>query len=108
MKLWVLMNQRSGLLTRNSEIMVAVLSRFEGPKAGHWAQAKLDHYMAPGVDYPTWDELQAKITGYFVPGNNADWAKSQLLKLRQCKWLLALITDSHTLNEHYLCYIEGR
>ena len=26
----------------------------------------------------------------------------------ECKWLLALITDSHTLNEHDLCYIEGR
>jgi len=83
MKLWVLMNQRSSLLTRNSEIMAAVLSRFKGPKAGHWAQAKLDHYMPPGVDYPTWDKLQAEITSYFVPGNNADWAKSQLLKLHQ-------------------------
>jgi len=83
MKLWVLMNQRAGVLVRNSEIMAAVLSRFEGPKAGRWAQAKLDYYMGPGVDYPTWDELQAEITGYFVPGNNADWARSQLLKLRQ-------------------------
>jgi len=83
MKLWVLMNQRSGLLTRDSEIMAAVLSRFEGPKAGHWAQAKLDYYMGPGVDYPSWDTLQAEITGFFVPGNNADWARSQLLKLRQ-------------------------
>jgi len=64
MKLWVLMNRRSGLLTRDSEIMAAVLSRFEGPKAGRWAQAKLDYYMV-------------------VPGNNADWARSQLLKLRQ-------------------------
>jgi len=63
--------------------MAAVLSRFEGPKAGHWAQAKLDYYMGPGVDYPSWDVLQAEITGFFVPGNNADWARSQLLKLRQ-------------------------
>jgi len=83
MKLWVLMNRRSGLLTRDSEIMAAVLSRFEGPKAGRWAQAKLDYYMGPGVDYPSWDVLQAEITGFFVPGNNADWARSQLLKLRQ-------------------------
>jgi len=27
---------------------------------------------------------------------------------KKCKWLLALITDSHTLNKHDLCYIEGR
>jgi len=39
--------------------------------------------MGPNVQYPTWDKLQAEITGYFVPGNNADWARSQLLKLRQ-------------------------
>jgi len=83
MKLWVFMNQRAGLLKKNSEVMAAVLSRFEGPKAGRWAQVKLEHYMAPDVQYPTWDELQAEITGYFVPGNNADWARSQLLKLRQ-------------------------
>jgi len=27
---------------------------------------------------------------------------------KKCKCLLALITDGHTLNEHDLCYIEGR
>ena len=32
----------------------------------------------------------------------------QRILLVSCKWLLALITDSHTLNEHDLCYIEGR
>ena len=26
----------------------------------------------------------------------------------KCKWLLALMTDDHTLNKHDLCYIEGR
>ena len=83
MKLWVFMNQRAGLLKKNSEVMVAVLSQFEGPKAGHWAQVKLEYYMGPNVQYPTWDELQVEKTGYFVPGNNADWARSQLLKLHQ-------------------------
>jgi len=83
MKLWVFMNQRAGLLKKNSEVMAAVLSRFEGPKAGRWAQVKLEYYMGPNVQYPTWDELQAEITSYFVPGNNADWARSQLLKLCQ-------------------------
>ena len=68
----------TGLLKKNSEIMAAVLSRFEGPKAGRWAQVKLEYYMGPDVQYPTWDELQAEITGYFMPGNNADWARSQL------------------------------
>jgi len=69
MKLWVFMNQRASLLKKNSEVMAAVLSQFEGPKAGCWAQVKLEHYMGPNVQYPTWDELQAEITGYFVPGN---------------------------------------
>jgi len=69
MKLWVFMNQRAGLLKKNSEVMAAVLSWFEGPKAGRWAQVKLEHYMGPNVQYPIWDKLQAEITGYFVPGN---------------------------------------
>jgi len=83
MKLWVFMNQRASLLKKNSEVMAAVLSQFEGPKAGHWAQVKLEYYMGLNVQYPTWDELQVEITSYFVPGNNADWARSQLLKLCQ-------------------------
>jgi len=33
---------------------------------------------------------------------------SSQARVVHCKWLLALITDSHTLNEHNLCYIEGR
>ena len=34
--------------------------------------------------------------------------KLELWDLPICKCLLALITDSHTLNEHDLCYIESR
>jgi len=83
MKLWVFMNQRAGLLKKNSKVMAAVISRFKGPKAWRWAQVKLEYYMGPNVQYPTWDELQAEITSYFMPGNNADWARSQLLKLCQ-------------------------
>ena len=39
------------------------------------------------------------MTSGMYPTNSVDTA---------CKCLLALITDSHTLNEHDLCYIEGR
>ena len=30
-----------------------------------------------------WAELQAEIKGFFLPGNNKEWARSQLLRLRQ-------------------------
>ena len=33
--------------------------------------------------WPTWAALQAEIKGFFLPGNNKEWARSQLLCLRQ-------------------------
>ena len=33
--------------------------------------------------WPTWAELQTEIEGFFLPGNNKEWARSQLLHLRQ-------------------------
>ena len=38
--------------------------------------------MAAGA-WPTWAALQAEIEAFFLPGNNEEWARSQLLHLRQ-------------------------
>ena len=60
----------------------AVYSRLEGPRAGHFAQVRLDECMAAGT-WPTWAALQTEIENFFLPGNNKEWARSQLLRLRQ-------------------------
>ena len=61
---------------------VAVYSRLEGPHAGHFTQVHLDECMAAGK-WPTWAALQAEIKAFFLLGNNKEWARSQLLHLRQ-------------------------
>ena len=33
--------------------------------------------------WPTWADLQTEIKNFFLPGNNQEWARSQLLHLRQ-------------------------
>ena len=33
--------------------------------------------------WPTWAALQAEIEAFFLPGNNKEWARPQLLRLRQ-------------------------
>jgi len=50
-----------------------------------------------------------RISSWRLPANSPLFSSvsSAFWQLR-CKCLLALITDSHTLNEHDLCYIEGR
>ena len=80
----------------DAEVAAAVYSRLTGPKAGRWAQVRLDHCMAaahvltvaPAVHnlpaaWPTWGDLTAEIEGFFLPRNNREWACAQLLKLRQ-------------------------
>ena len=80
----------------DAEVAVAVYSRLTGLKAGHWAQVRLDHCMvaahalavAPAghnlpAAWPTWGDLTAEIEGFFLPGNNREWARAQLLRLRQ-------------------------
>ena len=64
------------------EKAAAVFSCLEGPRAGRYAQVRLDECMAANA-WPTWAELQAKIKGFFLPGNNKEWARSQLLCLCQ-------------------------
>ena len=80
----------------DAEVATAVYSWLTGPKAGHWAQVCLDHCMAAAhmlavapaghnlpAAWPTWGDLMAEIEGFFLPGNNREWARAQLLRLRQ-------------------------
>ena len=66
----------------NKQKAAAVYSCLEGPRAGRFAQVCLDECMAAGT-WPTWAALQAEIEAFFLPGNNKEWARSQLLRLRQ-------------------------
>ena len=54
----------------------------EGPHAGRYTQVCLDECMANGT-WPTWADLQTEIENFFLLGNNQEWARSQLLCLRQ-------------------------
>ena len=80
----------------DAEVATAVYSQLTGPKAGRWAQVHLDHCMAAahaltvapaGHNLPaawlTWGDLTVEIEGFFLPGNNREWARAQLLRLRQ-------------------------
>ena len=64
------------------EKAVAVFSCLEGPCAGRYAQVCLNECMAANA-WPMWAELQTEIEGFFLPGNNKEWARSQLLCLCQ-------------------------
>ena len=59
-----------------------VFSHLEGPHAGCYAQVCLNECMAANA-WPTWADLQTKIEGFFLPRNNREWARSQLLCLHQ-------------------------
>ena len=80
----------------DAEVTVAIYSRLTGPKAGRWAQVRLDQCMAVAhalavapaghnlpAAWPTWGDLTVEIEGFFLPGNNREWACAQLLRLRQ-------------------------
>ena len=80
----------------DAKVAVAVYSRLTGLKAGRWAQVHLDHCMAVAhalaaapaghnlpATWPTWGDLAVEIEGFFLPGNNREWARAQLLRLRQ-------------------------
>ncbi|KIM66629.1 hypothetical protein SCLCIDRAFT_21786 [Scleroderma citrinum Foug A] len=60
------------------------------------AEVHLDHCMAAAhaltvapaghnlpAAWPTWGDLTAEIEGFFLPRNNREWARAQLLRLRQ-------------------------
>ena len=68
--------------TTDQQKAAAVYSRLEGPRAGHFAQVRLDECMVANA-WPMWAALQMEIKNFFLPGNNKEWARSQLLHLRQ-------------------------
>ena len=78
-KVWVATTHATAT---DQEKAAVVFLRLEGPCAGCYAQVRLDECMAANA-WPTWAKLQAKIKGFFLPGNNKEWARSQLLRLRQ-------------------------
>ena len=60
----------------------AVYSCLKGPRASCFTQVRLDECMAANA-WPTWAALQTEIENFFLPGNNKEWARSQLLRLHQ-------------------------
>ena len=69
----------------NQQKVAAVYSCLEGPRAGHFTQVCLDECMAANA-WPTCAALQVEIKAFFLPGNNKEWARSQLLCLHQGPW----------------------
>ena len=95
-KMWILVSMQG---TTDAEVVAAVYLRLTGPKAGRWAQVRLDQCMAAAVvhaaapaghnllsPWPTWDAITAEIEGFLLPSNNREWACAQLLRLRQGPW----------------------
>ncbi|KIM65645.1 hypothetical protein SCLCIDRAFT_112516 [Scleroderma citrinum Foug A] len=78
-KVWVVTTHATAT---DREKATVVFSHLEGPCAGHYAQVCLDECMAANT-WPMWAELQTEIEGFFLPGNNKEWARSQLLHLHQ-------------------------
>ena len=92
-KVWMQVSMQGAM---DAEVATAVYSQLTGPKAGRWAQVHLDHCMvaahaltvAPAghnlpAAWPMWGDLTVEIEGFFLPGNNREWAHAQLLRLRQ-------------------------
>ena len=92
-KIWMQVSMQGAT---DAEVAAAVYSQLTGLKAGHWAQVCLDHCMAAAHTlavapaghnlpeaWPTWGDFTAEIEGFFLPGNNREWARAQLLRLRQ-------------------------
>ena len=78
-KVWVVTTHAT---TTDREKVVVVFSHLKGPCAGHYAQVCLNECMATNT-WPTWADLQTEVKNFFLLGNNQEWARSQLLHLRQ-------------------------
>ena len=78
-KVWVATTHAAA---SDREKAAAVFLCLEGPRAGRYAQVRLDECMATNT-WPTWADLQTEIENFFLLGNNQEWARSQLLCLRQ-------------------------
>ena len=92
-KIWIQVSMQGAT---DAEVTAAIYSCLTGLKAGCWAQVCLNHCMvmahalaaAPAghnlpAAWPMWGDLTAEIKGFFLPGNNREWAHAQLLRLRQ-------------------------
>ena len=92
-KIWMQVSMQGAT---DAKVAAAVYSQLTGPKAGCWAQVCLDHCMAVAhalaaapaghnlpAAWPTWEDLAVEIEGFFLPSNNREWARAQLLRLRQ-------------------------
>jgi len=97
LKVWIEITMEGA---NDATVAATVYSRLTGPKAGRWAQVHLDQCMAahavlattlplapgaapPPLAWPTRADLEAEIEGFFLPGNNQEWARAQLLQLHQ-------------------------
>ena len=78
-KVWIATTHAT---TSDQQKVVAVYSHLEGPCAGCFTQVHLDECMVTNV-WPTWATLQVDIEAFFLPGNNKEWTRSQLLCLHQ-------------------------
>ena len=78
-KIWIATTHAT---TTNQQKVAAVYLCLEGPRAGCFAQVCLDECMAANA-WPTWAVLQTEIENFFLPSNNKEWARSQLLHLHQ-------------------------
>jgi len=129
LKVWIKIT-----MDRANDMTVAatVFSQLTGPKAGQWVQINLDQCMAataalavalppaPGAPlhlpaWPTRADLEAEIENFFLPGNNQEWARPQLLHLRQgphqriddfLKQFKALKVQSHCVDEYVKDLLE--
>jgi len=80
----------------DTAVAATVFSWLMGPKAGRWAQVHLDQCMAatatlaatpplaleavpPPPAWPTRADLEQEIENFFLPSNNQEWARAQLL-----------------------------
>ena len=105
MKMFVGVGIANNSLPTTRDVTVTILSWLEGPKADRWAQIQLDWYLAGGVAYPSWQDLQTQVEGFFLPGNNAEWAKAQLLHLCQgpCQCVDDFLTTFEALKIESAC-----
>ena len=78
-KVWIVTTHNTA---SNQQKAAAIYSHLEGPRAGCFVQVHLDECMAVNM-WPTWATLPTEIESFFLPGNNKEWARSQLLCLRQ-------------------------
>jgi len=91
LKVWIEISMEGA---NDATVAAAVFSRLTGPKAGQWAQVRLDQCMvataalavalplALGAPlqppaWPTRAELEQEIETFFLPSSNQEWARAQ-------------------------------